>query len=75
MKNNLEHLFPDMTQQLNKLRIWRLPEDMEIPVNNRDLSSMRNVRWLLRNLAVRNSAHPCFKNVMEKLTNLAKEKI
>lgn len=60
------------TENLN-LRIWRLPEDMEIPTNNRDLSSKRNVRWLLRNLAVRNSTHPCFKNVMENLKQLDRD--
>ena len=72
MKNNLEHLFPDMTQQLNKLRIWRLPDDMEIPENNRDLDVRRNVRWLIRNLAVRNSGHPCFKSVMNHLKEMEK---
>jgi hypothetical protein len=60
----------------NELKMkMTLPDDMEIPENNRDLSSMRNVRWLLRNLAVRNSTHPCFKTVMKNLTNLAKENL
>ena len=60
----------------NELKIkMTLPEDMDIPENNRDLSSMRNVRWLLRNLAVRNSGHPCFQSVMKNLTNLAKENL
>jgi len=60
----------------NELKIkMTLPEDMDIPENNRDLSSMRNVRWLLRNLTVRNSGHPCFKSVMKNLTKLAKENL
>jgi len=60
----------------NELKIkMTLPEDMEIPENNRDLSSMRNVRWLLRNLAVHNSTHPCFKTVMKNLIIITKEKI
>lgn len=71
MKKQLDTHFPDMTQQLNKLRIWHLPEDMEIPKNNRDLDVKRNVLWLIRNLAVRNSGHPCFDSVMKHLKEMA----
>jgi len=49
-----------------------LPRDMVIPEKNRDLSSKRNVRWLLRNLAVRNRAHPEFIEVMAELKKLSK---
>jgi|TARA_B110001454_G_C12539877_1_gene358924 hypothetical protein len=72
MKNQLDTHFPDMKNQLNNLRIWHLPDDMEIPENNRDLDVRRNVRWLIRNLAVKNINHPCFKSVMNHLIDMEK---
>ena len=44
-----------------------IPEDMIVPENNRDTTNPRNRRWLLRNLGIRNSTHPKFKEIMEKL--------
>ena len=43
-----------------------LPNDMDIPESKRDLFDDNNVRWLLRNLAIRNKNHPEFKNVINE---------
>ena len=32
-----------------------IPEDMDVPLNRRDTSKPENVRWLVRNLPIRNS--------------------
>ena len=49
-----------------------LPKDMDIPIRRRDVTELDNVRWLLRNLGVRNGDHPQFTMSIEILKNLAK---
>lgn len=44
-----------------------LPEDMDIPQMRRDTTKEANVRWLLRNIAVRNTRHPEFPRVCAEL--------
>jgi len=44
-----------------------LPEDMEIPESRKDTTVPHNVRWLLRNLFIRNSNHPEFEKVVKEL--------
>ena len=44
-----------------------IPEDMDIPAMRRDTSKPENLKWLIRNLAIRNSNHPDFKKVIEEL--------
>tara|TARA_R110002012_G_C11494254_1_gene596521 strand:- start:170 stop:361 length:192 start_codon:yes stop_codon:yes gene_type:complete len=51
-----------------------LLDDMDIPQTRRDLSKNENVRWLLRNLAIRNKNHPKFKIVMDELVILSVDK-
>jgi hypothetical protein len=49
-----------MDLETDKEQLTRLMVTMEIPDNNRDLSVARNIFWLNRNLAIRNSGHPDF---------------
>ncbi len=44
-----------------------VPEDMEVPLNRRDLDKPDNVRWLLRNLWVKNSKHREFNRLVKHL--------
>ena len=44
-----------------------LHNDMDIPESKRDLFDDNNVRWLLRNLAIRNKNHPEFKKTVCKI--------
>jgi hypothetical protein len=48
-------------------KIPHVPFDMDVPSIRRNLDNIANVRWLLRNLAIRNSEHPKFKEVMKDL--------
>lgn len=57
------------TQELD-----RLLADFDVPAMRRDLTSPSNVRWLLRNLAVRNKAHPRFGEAITLLRGLARGK-
>ena len=49
-----------------------LPEDMDVPLSRRDIHILSNVRWLLRNLSIRNSNHKEFKKVMELLKQISR---
>ncbi len=66
-------------RQPRGLRIVRvIPIDMDVPISRRDVdvcSPQRpaNVRWLLRNLAVRNKNHPQFEKTMKKLKIMASQ--
>ena len=42
-------------------------DTMDIPKLRKDLTQPGNVRWLLRNMFVRNSNHPEFKAAIKKL--------
>ena len=41
--------------------------EMDIPDMRRDLSRASNLRWLLRNIRVRNGNHPRIVEVLDKL--------
>ena len=51
-----------------------IPEDMDVPLNRRDTSKPENVRWLVRNLPIRNSEHPSFDDVWRVLKLLLRGK-
>ena len=42
----------------------------DVPKNKRNLRKAANIRWLLRNLGVRNSNHPDFKETTQDLKDL-----
>ena len=44
--------------------------EMDIPDMRRDLSRASNLRWLLRNIRVRNGNHPRIAEVFEELKRL-----
>lgn len=54
----------------------KIPTDMDVPEIRRDTSKPENVKWLLRNLLVRNFNHPELNRVIAELkTKQIKEKI
>ena len=55
-------------------RLTDILETMEIPENNKDISRLRNVRWLLRNLTVNNNNHKDLAEAIEILTEIRRRK-
>lgn len=49
------------------MKIEKMLETMDVPRFRRDLKKKENIRWLLRNLALRNSSHPYFEMAIEGL--------
>jgi hypothetical protein len=57
---------------MNRQRLTEILDTMDIPATRRDLAKASNVRWLQRNLAVRNNKHTLFTEARTLLTNEAK---
>ena len=55
---------------LNRLRL--LLETMDVPEMRRDLTKPANVRWLLRNLAVRNGNNTALREVFRLLRDIGR---
>ena len=51
----------------------KLPIDMDLPTSRTDLSKMDNLRWLVRNMGVRNSDHPQFHSELRRILTLIKQ--
>ena len=67
--------FPDLEKELFLLTPSEFQiamEQMDIPEFRRNLSSLHNLRWISRNLRIRNSQHPkCFA-VLEEIREMIK---
>ncbi len=50
-----------------------LLEQMQVPAMRKDTTKTANVRWLLRNLAVKNKNHPMFEVTFDLCKWLLKE--
>ena len=59
-----------MSLEMRELDLMMI--DMDIPDRRRDLASRANIRWLLRNLPVRNGSHPNIAEVMRGLRAMAR---
>tara|TARA_R110002074_G_scaffold215269_1_gene385102 strand:+ start:803 stop:1009 length:207 start_codon:yes stop_codon:yes gene_type:complete len=57
---------------LNRLRL--LLETMDVPEMRRDVTKPANVRWLLRNLAIRNSNNTALREVFRLLKGVGRTK-
>ena len=58
-----------VTEKTKMTEMQKLLEQMDVPQMRKDLSNPSNVRWLLRNLQVRNNKHPQIGELMKMLRN------
>lgn len=56
---------------MNMTELANIINTMDLPERRKELTA-NNARWLLRNLRVRNAAHPQVENVINALKELAK---
>ncbi len=56
------------------LEVLVIIEDMDIPEMRKDLNKLGNLRWLQRNLLVRNGNHPRATEAVEMIAKMAQEK-
>jgi len=45
-------------------------KNFDVPESRKDLNNPSNIRWLLRNLAIRNKNNPRFETVFNELKSL-----
>jgi hypothetical protein len=60
-----------MTTEINALRLEELLQDMNLPVNRKNVRD-ETLRWLCRNLGARNDRHPNFVEARKLLVELAR---
>ena len=56
------------------LEVLVIIEDMDIPEMRKDLNKLGNLRWLQRNLLIRNRNHPRATEAVEMIAKMAREK-
>ena len=55
----------ELMMTISTRRVSLALEMMDVPESRRNLEDLSNIRWLLRNLGVRNSEHPEFRAVID----------
>lgn len=51
------------------IRLREILDDMDVPPLRRDVQKIENLRWLLRNLFIRNMGHPDFTEAIQIIGN------
>ena len=62
------------SQDVLHLEVLVIIEDMDIPEMRKDLNKLGNLRWLQRNLLIRNGNHPKATEAVEMIAKMAQEK-
>ena len=60
----------DTKQQ--KEQLAEILKEMDLPVMRTNLNNFSNLRWLMRNIGVRNREHPRFKEATGLIRNLVR---
>ena len=55
-----------------KSQLAEILEEMDLPETRKNLNESSSLRWLMRNMRVRNGKHPQCKNAVELIKNLMK---
>ena len=55
---------------MSREELVKILEEMDIPEKRRDLSSLSNLSWLMRNIRVRNGNHLMIREVLEEIKRL-----
>jgi len=56
----------------NDSELIAILHSMDVPNKRKNISDASNISWLLRNLPIRNSCHPQFKEAIEMLKEKSK---
>ena len=60
-----KHLFDIDLEDVARRALATILKQMEVPALVLDTSSLRNLQWINRNLAVNNGSHPLFQTAAE----------
>ena len=70
-----EQNLKDFMRFQRKALVFEILEEMDVPEARKDLNKLANLRWLQRNLLIRNGNHPRAVEVVEFIAEMARDKI
>ena len=74
MQTVYEQNLKDFQRLQRKTQVLEILNEMDVPDKRKDLNKIGNLRWLQRNLLIRNGNHPRAVEVVETITKMARDK-
>ena len=74
MQKVYEQNLKDYQRLQRKTLVLEILNEMDVPETRKDLNKLSNLRWLQRNLLIRNGNHPKAVEVVEVIAKMAREK-
>ena len=74
MQTVYEQNIKDFQRLQRKALVLEILNEMDVPETRKDLNKIGNLRWLQRNLLIRNGNHPRAVEVVETITKMARDK-
>ena len=74
MRAVYEQNLRDFERLQRKALVLEILNEMDVPDMRKDLNKIGNLRWLQRNLLIRNGNHPRAVEVVEVIAKMAREK-
>jgi hypothetical protein len=74
MQTVYEQNLKDFQRLQRKALVLEILNEMDVPETRKDLNKIGNLRWLQRNLLIRNGNHPRAVEVVETITKMARDK-
>ena len=74
MREVYEQNLKDFQRLQRKALVLEILNEMDVPEARKNLNELSNLRWLQRNLLIRNGNHPRAVEVVETIAKMAREK-
>ena len=74
MRAVYEQNLRDFEKLQRKALVLEILNEMDVPETRKNLNELANLRWLQRNLLIRNGNHPKAVEVVETIAKMAREK-
>ena len=75
MQTVYEQNLKDFQRLQRKALVLEILNEMDVPDMRKDLNKIGNLRWLQRNLLIRNGNHPRAVEVVETIAKMARDKM
>jgi len=75
MRAVYEQNLKDFKELQRKTQVLEILKEMDVPETRKNLNELANLRWLQRNLLIRNGNHPKAVQVVEFIAEMARDKM
>ena len=75
MQTVYEQNLKDFQRLQRKALVLEILNEMDVPETRKNLNELANLRWLQRNLLIRNGNHPRAVEVVEFIAEMARDKM